>query len=120
MNRREDYRISMHNLETRATVVIDGHVALFRVQLSDLSASGARLISTRPLAAGGALRLHLPAWDGGPALDIPARVAWSANADPGWELGIRFTGAPPAVCEQIRRRVTAEQRRELARRVAFR
>ncbi len=88
-NRRAFYRAATGLAPVQALLLADGRAALCWVRLVDLSGSGARLLSPRPVRAGDTLYLRLSLPDG-PPRELPAQAVWCRPTRAGWQAGVRF------------------------------
>lgn len=115
-NQPAGYRVAMGRTEVQVLAVCAGRLDMFSARLEELGSDGADLWSPRSPTVGDPLRLSLPAWQGGTGLVLLARVLQSRPQAGGWRVGIQFTSLKQSERDQLARRVTAEQRRQLARR----
>lgn len=102
----------MRLAEARATGISEGRASRFIVRLIDLSAGGSLVLSPRPLKAGDAVRLHLPAVPGHDAIDLPGRIVRTELVGKEWRVAVHFATLSDADRDRIVRRVNYEELRQ--------
>lgn len=91
-NRRKELR---YRVQSKGIIHAQGH--RLRIQTENLSLSGARITSDRPLLEGDDITLDLPfkGSDGVENLQIPGTVVWCAeDMDVGFQAGLSLAPSP--------------------------
>ncbi len=102
-------RIRLTGVEARLACHSGGRAVSFRVNVTDISGSGARVLSARAVEQGDPVQLSLTVRES--SLQVLAEVVWVRRIARWWQAGIRFTDRTLGAQDGIVRQLCAEDLR---------
>jgi hypothetical protein len=102
INQRRARRVELSDTWGQLAVITARRTSLLKVQIMDLSYTGARVAATRPAPRELPVRLFVPLPNGEEPIQLAGQVVWGVETPGQWLGGITFDEVQPARQSQMR------------------